>query len=74
MPSLDGVIHSDPEILHGVTVFCGTRVPVRLLFEYIESGDTIEDFLFQFPAVTRGQVSAVLDSAMNAVVANATTF
>jgi uncharacterized protein (DUF433 family) len=74
MHSLDGVIHSDPEILHGVAVFSGTRVPVRSLFEYIEAGDTIDEFLAQFPSVTRGQVSAVLDSAMESVVANATTF
>jgi uncharacterized protein (DUF433 family) len=47
------VVHSDPEIMHGTPVFRGTRVPVQNLFDYIESGDPLEEFLDQFPSVSR---------------------
>jgi uncharacterized protein (DUF433 family) len=50
----------DPEVLGGTPVFEGTRVPVRSLFDHLEAGDTIEDFLEGFPSVTRDQVNAVL--------------
>lgn len=50
----------DPEILGGTAVFAGTRVPVRSLFDHLESGDTIDDFLEGFPSVTREQVNSVL--------------
>ena len=43
----------DPEIMHGLPVFRGTRVPVQTLFEYLEGGDTLEDFLEGFPTVPR---------------------
>jgi uncharacterized protein (DUF433 family) len=46
-------ITKDPEIMHGVPVFRGTRVPVQTLFEYLESGDTLENFLEGFPTVPR---------------------
>jgi uncharacterized protein (DUF433 family) len=47
------VIHSDPEILSGMPVFVGTCVPVQLLFDYLEGGDTLDEFLKQFPTVRR---------------------
>jgi uncharacterized protein (DUF433 family) len=51
------------EIMGGTPVFAGTRVPVQTLFEYLEAGDTIDDFLDGFPTVTREQVVAVLETA-----------
>jgi len=47
----------------GATVFAGTRVPVDTLFEYLEAGDTLDEFLRQFPTITRKQAVAVLEVA-----------
>jgi uncharacterized protein (DUF433 family) len=60
---LQGIIGSDPEILGGVVVFVGTRVPVQSLFDHLEAGDSIEDFLEGFPSVQREQVIAVLEAS-----------
>ena len=57
------VIYSDPEILGGSPVFCGTRVPVRNLIDYLEAGDSLEDFLRSFPSVSREQAVAALELA-----------
>ncbi len=57
------VIHSSPDILSGMPVFLGTRVPIKNLFDYLESGDTIENFLNDFPTVKREQVIEVLEWA-----------
>lgn len=54
------IIHSDPDILHGTPVFVGTRVPVRNLLDYLEAGDSLPDFLEDFPSVTREQAVAAL--------------
>ena len=62
------VVHSDPEILGGTPVFLGTRVPVQALFEYLEGGETIEDFLIQFPSVDREQAIAALDQARDSLL------
>ena len=62
------VVHSDPEILEGTPVFVGTRVPVQALFEYLEGGETIEDFLLQFPSVDREQAIAALDQARDSLL------
>ena len=51
----------DPEILGGELVFAGTRVPVRSLFDHLENGDSIEDFLEGFPSVRLEQVETVLE-------------
>lgn len=67
MVTLEGVTHHHPEILSGVPVFVGTRVPVRSLFDYLEGGDTLEEFLRQFPAVKREQAITVLDAAYESV-------
>jgi uncharacterized protein (DUF433 family) len=53
--------HSDPEILGGEPVFAGTRVPVRSLFDYLEGGESLDEFLRQFPSVERAQAIAALD-------------
>ncbi|MCF8168433.1 MAG: DUF433 domain-containing protein [Rhodoferax sp.] len=54
---------SDPEILGGTPVFIGTRVPVRILFEHLESGDALEVFLEDFPSVSRELAVCVLEDA-----------
>ncbi len=59
----DQVVHRDPNILGGTPVFIGTRVPVRILFEYLEAGDSLERFLEQFPTVRREQAVAALKMA-----------
>jgi len=58
---IEGVIHSDPEVLGGTPVFVGTRVPVQSLFDHLEAGDSIDDFLEGFPSVRREQVIAMLE-------------
>ena len=68
---LKALVHSDPEILGGTPVFVGTRVPVRSLFDYLEGGDTLDDFLRQFPSVKREQAIAALDLARDALLAGA---
>ena len=65
------VVHSDPEILAGTPVFVGTRVPVQTLFDYLEGGETLDEFLTQFPTVTREQALATLDQARDSVLADA---
>ena len=67
----DALITSSADVMGGTPVFCGTRVPVQTLFEYIEAGDTIDDFLDGFPTVTREQVVAVLETAKDMVIAEA---
>ena len=61
MPTKPAVVHGDPEILSGTPVFVGTRVPVQSLFDYLEGGDTVDEFLRQFPSVTRAQAIAALE-------------
>lgn len=65
------VIHSDPEIQGGVPVFFGTRVPVKNLFDYLESGDTLDQFLEDFPSVSREQAVAALELAREALAPDA---
>jgi uncharacterized protein (DUF433 family) len=60
-----------PETLGGKLVFAGKRVLVRSLFEYVEAGETLEEFLRQFPSVRREQTLAVLDAAYERVAADA---
>jgi uncharacterized protein (DUF433 family) len=57
------IVCRDPEIMGGAPVFCGTRVPVQTLLDYLEGGETIGDFLAGFPSVTREQVIAFLQEA-----------
>lgn len=60
---LKGIVHSDPEIMGGAPVFAGTRVPLQNLIDYLEGGESIEDFLDGFPSVKREQVIAVIEAA-----------
>jgi uncharacterized protein (DUF433 family) len=53
------IIHSDPDILGGITVFVGTRVPVKTLLDYLEAGDSLDIFLEHFPSVKKEQAIAV---------------
>jgi uncharacterized protein (DUF433 family) len=57
------VICRDPEIMGGTPVFCGTHVPVQTLIEYLEAGDSIDEFLEGFPTVTREQVVTFLGAS-----------
>lgn len=57
------LIVSDPEILNGTPVFAGTRVPIKNLTDCLEAGDSIDDFLSDFPSVSRAQVIAFLEEA-----------
>lgn len=65
------VVHSDPEILGGTPVFVGTRVPVQSLFDYLEAGDTLDEFLRQFPSVRREQAVEALEIARRALLISA---
>jgi uncharacterized protein (DUF433 family) len=65
------VVHRDPEIQGGVPVFVGTRVPVKNLFDYLEAGDSLDDFLKSFPSVTRDQAVAALELAREALAPDA---
>jgi uncharacterized protein (DUF433 family) len=67
----DSPVHSDPEILGGAVVFVGTRVPASALLDYLEGGDSLEDFLEDFPTVTRDQAIAALELAKQALTAHA---
>ena len=67
----EDVVHRDPERLGGTPVFVGTRVPAQSLFDYLEAGDSLEEFLHQFPSVRREQAVAALEYARDQVVAGA---
>ncbi|MDP2320211.1 MAG: DUF433 domain-containing protein [Acidobacteriota bacterium] len=65
------VMHSHPEIMSGTPVFVGTRVPAQSLFDYQEGGDTLDEFLRQFPSVSREQAIAALELARESVLTSA---
>jgi len=65
------VVISTPEIMGGTPVFPGTRVPVQTLLDYLEAGDTIDDFLAGFPTVTREHVVAFLERGAALAVTDA---
>lgn len=64
-------IHSDPEIMGGVPVFIGTRVPAQTLFDYLADGCDLDEFLDNFPTVSREQALQLLDQASEGVLAKA---
>ncbi len=66
------VIEIDPKKVSGTPVFAGTRVPIKNLFDYLEGGDTLEDFLEGFPPVTREQAIAVLQMAESSLLKEVT--
>jgi uncharacterized protein (DUF433 family) len=65
------VVKSDPEIMSGTPCFAGTRVPARTLIDYIEGGDSLDDFLEDFPTVSRKQAIAFLEEASKRMLAAA---
>jgi len=65
----ESVIVQDPETLSGQPVFRGTRVPFQALLDYLEGGDTLDEFLKQYPGVTRKQAIAALEEAKALVLA-----
>ncbi len=72
MPTLESVVHRDPEVLGGTLVFTGTRVPVKNLLDYLIAGDSLERFLDHFPSVSREQAVAALEIATSLLTARAT--
>lgn len=66
---MESVVKIDPEIMHGTPCFSGTRVPVKSLFDYLQGGDTVDEFLHQFPSVRREQVDQLLGDALYQTIA-----
>jgi uncharacterized protein (DUF433 family) len=66
--NFEQVISSDPEVQGGAVVFAGTRVPLKNLIDYLEAGDSLEEFLDDFPSVERAQAVAALELAQEALV------
>jgi uncharacterized protein (DUF433 family) len=71
MGTRQSVIHSDPEILGGTPVFIGTRVLAQALLDYLEVGHPLDEFLDDFPSVTREQAVAALEEAKRVLVSGA---
>jgi uncharacterized protein (DUF433 family) len=71
MDSTNVPVHSDPGILGGTPVFTGSRVPLQSLFDYLEGGETLDEFLRQFPSVTKAQAIAALEEARESLVTRA---
>jgi uncharacterized protein (DUF433 family) len=65
------VVHSDPDILGGTPVFVGTRVPVQALIDYVEGGHSLDEFLNDFPTVSRELALAALEQARAYLLADA---
>jgi uncharacterized protein (DUF433 family) len=65
------IVTSSPDILSGTPVFAGTRVPVQAFIDYLEGGETIDDFLAGFPTVRREQVVAFLEEATARMISKA---
>jgi len=69
---MKSVVVRDPDILGGLPVFAGTRVPVQNLVDYLSAGDTIAEFIADFPTVERKQAEAFLEQAKDALVVAST--
>lgn len=65
------IVSFDPDVMSGIPVFAGTRVPVQTLLDYIEGGDSIDVFLDGFPSVKREQVIAFLEEATKRMLSTA---
>ena len=65
------LVSRDPEIMSGALCFTGTRVPVKTLFDYLEGTSTLEEFLEDFPTVSRQRAVAVLEVARESLAADA---
>ncbi|MDP9360696.1 MAG: DUF433 domain-containing protein [Acidobacteriota bacterium] len=66
--TVEQVISSDPDVQGGAVVFAGTRVPLKNLIDYLEAGDSLEEFLDDFPSIGREQAVAALELAKEALV------
>jgi len=64
----DEVINRDPSILGGIPVFRGSRVPIEILFEWLESGESLDEFLDNYPTVTKKQAIDLLERAKAGVI------
>ena len=67
----NALVKRDPDIMHGALCFSGTRVPVKNLFDYLEGSSSLEDFLEDFPTVSRERAVAVLEAARESLSADA---
>ena len=65
------IVTRDPEIMSGALCFAGTRVPVKNLFDYLEGSSLLEEFLEDFPSVSRERAVAVLEAALQSLAADA---
>lgn len=65
---IEELIERNPEKMSGTPVFCGTRVPIKHLFDYLEGGESLEEFLDQFPSVSRDQALAVLSASRESLL------
>ncbi|MDX6614362.1 MAG: hypothetical protein QOD75_3548 [Blastocatellia bacterium] len=65
---LEHLIERDPRQMSGIPVFCGTRVPIKHLFDYLETGDSLETFLNDFPTVSREHAIAVLSASRESLM------
>lgn len=66
--ALRDIVSSDPEMLHGMPCFTGFRVPMKTLFDFLESGDSVDDFLAVYPKIPREQVIALLQWSRDLVI------
>ena len=73
MNSFNPAVHSDPDIMSGTPVFIGTRVPLQTLLDYLEAGDPLDEFLEDFPTVSRQLAINALEQAKNLLLAHACT-
>lgn len=64
----NNIVNRDPDILGGTPVFIGTRVPIKALFDYLEAGDGLDEFLDDFPSVSREQAIGLLEAAHQNIV------
>ncbi|MBI3574677.1 MAG: DUF433 domain-containing protein [Gammaproteobacteria bacterium] len=71
MSAPDPLITTSPDRLSGTPVFAGTRVPVQTLVDYLEAGDSLDDFLTDFPSISREHAIAVLELAKSALLSKA---
>ena len=69
---MDGpYVSRDPQVMSGALCFTGTRVPVKTLFDYLQGGASLEEFMLDFPTVSREAAVAVLEDARNRLLADA---
>ena len=71
MQDVSQIVQRSPAILGGTPVFAGTRVPIQTMLDYLEAGDRLDDFLDQFPTVSRDQAVAFLEFAKESALAKA---